>query len=352
MNRKWIAISAILILLAGIVSACQPAPAAVAEEVVKEEAAAESSAVEEDTEAAEEAAAEPVENQEQESLSFVLIPKSVGHPFWADLEKGMALKAEELGVKATFDGPEQALAEGQIDIFENYLSLGVSAIGMAPNDPATVPPLVKSAEEEDVLFVTFDTDAPESGRAMYIGTDNIVGGKQGAEAMLKLMNYEGKVAIVTGGLTALNLNQRIEGFKEAAAEYPDVEIVDTVAHGDALETGVPLIEDLLTAHPDLKGIYAVSGPNIVVEALQSQGKEPGEIIVFGFDIFEPIPTLMSEGWIQGTVAQRPFMEGQLVVQWMYDICTGNAEIPESKFVDTGTNVVFPENLEEYLSEPH
>ena len=108
----------------------------------------------------------------------------------------------------------------------------------------------------------------------------------------------------------------------------------------------------LTAHPDLKGIYAVSGPNIVVEALQSQGYAPGEVIVFGFDIFEPIPTLMKEGWIQGTVAQRPYLEGQLVVQWMNDVVTGAAEIPDSKFVDTGTNVVFPENLDEYLSVPH
>jgi ribose transport system substrate-binding protein len=170
--------------------------------------------------------------------------------------------------------------------------------------------------------------------------------------MLELLEYGGKVAIVTGGLTALNLNQRIEGFEEAAAAYPEVEIVDTVAHGDALETGVPLIEDLLTAHPDLKGIYAVSGPNIVVEALQSQGYGPGDILVFGFDIFDPIPQLMREGWIQGVVAQRPYMEGQLVVQWMQDLVTGAAEVPDTAFVDTGTNVVLLENLEEYLSVPH
>jgi ribose transport system substrate-binding protein len=293
-----------------------------------------------------------VEKEAEGPLTVVLIPKSVGHPFWGDLEKGMHAQAVELGVQSIFHGPELALAEGQIDLFETYLNMGVDAIGMAPNDPATVPPLVEAAEDAGVFFLTFDTDAPESGRSMYIGTDNVVGGEQGAEAMIELLEGEGKVAIVTGGLTALNLNQRIEGFKEAAAEYPDLEIVDTVAHGDALETGVPLIVDLLTAHPDLKGIYAVSGPNIVVEALQEQGYEPGEIIVFGFDIFEPIPTLMREGWIQGTVAQRPYMEGKLVVQWMNDIVTGAAEIPDPPFVDTGTNVVLPENLDEYLSVPH
>jgi ribose transport system substrate-binding protein len=285
-------------------------------------------------------------------MTFLLIPKSVGHPFWGDLEKGMHAQGVELGVQTIFHGPELALAEGQIDLFDTYLNMGVDAIGMAPNDPATVPPLVEAAEEAGILFLTFDTDAPESGRSMYIGTDNVVGGEQGADAMLELLEGEGKVALVTGGLTALNLNQRLEGFQEAASAYPDIEIVDTVAHGDALETGVPLIVDLLTANPDLKGIYAVSGPNIVVEALQEQGYAPGEIIVFGFDIFEPIPTLMREGWIQGTVAQRPYMEGKLVVQWMYDVVTGAADIPDPAFVDTGTNVVFPENLDEYLSVPH
>lgn len=336
-KSKYIAV--VLLLIVGLLSACAPAAQAPEEEAP----------VVEEPEVAEEA---PAEEAPPEKMTFVLIPKSVGHPFWGDLEKGMKARAEEIGVEAIFDGPEEALAEGQIEIFDNYLALGVDAIGMAPNDPATVPALVKSAEDAGVLFLTFDTDAPESGRPLYIGTDNVEGGKQGAEAMLKLMDYKGKVALVTGGLTALNLNQRLDGFKAAAAEYAEVEIVDTVAHGDALETGVPLVEDLLTAHPDLKAIYAVSGPNIVAEALETQGYEPGEIIVFGFDIFEPIPTLMKEGWIQGTVAQRPYMEGELVVQWMHDLVTGTAEFPASQFVDTGTNVVLLENLDEYLSVPH
>ncbi len=336
MRKKYLFILVTLLLLVSTIAACTQQPTEAVEEPVGEE----------------EAPVEEAATEETQELTFVLIPKSVGHPFWADLEKGMAARAEELGVTAIFDGPEEALAEGQIEIFENYLAMGVDAIGMAPNDPATVPALIEAANEAGVLFFTFDTDAPESGRPLYIGTDNIEGGKQGAEAMLELMGYEGKVALVTGGLTALNLNQRLDGFREAAAQYPGVEIVDTVAHGDALETGVPLIEDLLTAHPDLKAIYAVSGPNIVAEALETQGYAPGEIIVFGFDIFEPIPTLMREGWIQGTVAQRPYMEGQLIVQWMFDLITGAVTFPDSQFVDTGTNVVLPENLDEYLSVPH
>ncbi len=339
MFKKNVSIMLILAIALGLFAACAP---------VEEAPAVEAPVVEEET--VEEAA--PVEEMVAEDMTFVLIPKSVGHPFWADLEKGMAARADEIGVTAIFDGPEEALAEGQIEIFENYLALGVDAIGMAPNDPATVPALIESAEDAGVLFFMFDTDAPESGRPLYIGTDNVEGGKQGAEAMLELMEYEGKVGLITGGLTALNLNQRLDGFKAAAAAYPDVEIVDTVAHGDALETGVPVVEDLLTAHPDLKAIYAVSGPNIVAEALETQGYETGEITVFGFDIFEPIPTLMKDGWIQGTVAQRPYMEGQLIVQWMYDLLTGAVDFPDSQFVDTGTNVVLLENLDEYLSVPH
>ena len=344
MLKKYLALMTIFLIAVGLLMACAPTEAPAAEEPAVEEAAEEAAPAEEE--------AAPAEEAEDEEMTFVLIPKSVGHPFWGDLEKGMAARAEEIGVTAIFDGPEEALAEGQIEIFENYLAAGVDAIGMAPNDPATVPALVEAANDAGVLFLTFDTDAPDSGRPLYIGTDNVEGGKQGAEAMLELMDYEGKVALVTGGLSALNLNQRLDGFKAAAAAYGDVEIVDTVAHGDALETGVPLIEDLLTANPDLKAIYAVSGPNIVAEALETQGFAPGDITVFGFDIFEPIPTLMKDEWIQGTVAQRPYMEGQLVVQWMHDLITGEADFPATQFVDTGTNVVLPENLDEYLSVPH
>jgi ribose transport system substrate-binding protein len=281
---------------------------------------------------------------EKDGITMVLVPKSVGHPFWADLEKGMDDRAEELDVEAIFHGPQVAEAAAQISIVEDYIAMGVNAIAIAPNDPATIGSVIKMGLDAGIKMITFDTDAPDSGRLLYIGTDNIAAGQQGAEALIGMLDGKGQVAILTGGLTALNLNQRIEGFKAMIKDYPDIEIVATESHGDALERGIPIVEDLLTEYPDLEAFYCVSGPNVAAEALRAMGYKPNEKIVFGFDIFEPVPTLIKEGYIQGTVAQCPYAEGRLVVETLYHMITG--------VVPTGTNVVTNENIEEYLTEIH
>jgi ABC-type sugar transport system substrate-binding protein len=151
MRNKTFHLLTVLAISAALLTACAPETVEVVKtvEVPKEVEVVKTVEVE-------------VEKEAEGPLTFVLIPKSVGHPFWGDLEKGMHAQAVELGVQAIFHGPELALAEGQIDLFETYLNMGVDAIGMAPNDPATVPPLVESAEEAGVFFLTFDTDAPES----------------------------------------------------------------------------------------------------------------------------------------------------------------------------------------------
>lgn len=282
-------------------------------------------------------------------IRIVLVPKSVGHPFWADLEKGMKDRAKELGVIAIFHGPQTATASGQIEIIEDFLSMGVHGIAIAANDPATIAPYVKKGLDLGVKMITFDTDAPESGRICYVGTDNVAAGKQGAEALIEMLGGKGKVAILTGGLTALNLNQRIEGFRQAIKAYPGIQIVTVESHGDSLEKGIPIMENLLTEYPDIDAFYCVSGPNVAAEGLKAAGYGPGAKIVFGFDIFEPVPTLIREGYIQATVAQLPYAEGRLVVDTMLALLSGK-EVPE--IVGTGTNIVTAKNLEAYLKEVH
>ena len=282
-------------------------------------------------------------------IRIVLVPKSVGHPFWADLEKGMKDRAKELGVIAIFHGPQSATASGQIEIIEDFLSMGVHGIAIAANDPATIAPYVKKGLDLGVKMITFDTDAPESVRICYVGTDNVAAGKQGAEALIEMLGGKGKVAILTGGLTALNLNQRIEGFRQAIKAYPGIQIVTVESHGDSLEKGIPIMENLLTEYPDIDAFYCVSGPNVAAEGLKAAGYGPGAKIVFGFDIFEPVPTLIREGYIQATVAQLPYAEGRLVVDTMLALLSGK-EVPE--IVGTGTNIVTAKNLEAYLKEVH
>jgi ribose transport system substrate-binding protein len=103
-----------------------------------------------------------------------------------------------------------------------------------------------------VLMMTFDSDSPDSNRVMYIGTNNNTSWQVQGQAMKDALGGSGKVAIITGGLGALNLNERIDGFKEAIGS--DIELVDVVSNEESLEKGIGVSEALLRAHPDLNGV--------------------------------------------------------------------------------------------------
>ncbi len=89
----------------------------------------------------------------------------------------------------------------------------VQAISISLNEPKPVEPVIAEGMKQGILMMMFDSDLPNSQRVMYIGTDNKAAGRTMGETMAKLLNGQGKVGIITGGLGALNLNQRIEGFQ-------------------------------------------------------------------------------------------------------------------------------------------
>jgi ribose transport system substrate-binding protein len=280
-------------------------------------------------------------------ITIAMVPKLV-HPFFEDCRKGSEQKAKELGVTFEYVAPQQADPALQVKIIEDLIRKKVHAISISPNEPKSVEPVIAEGMKQGIHMMTFDADSPNSQRVMYIGTDNKAAGKTMGETMAKLLNGRGKVGIITGGLGALNLNQRIEGFKEGVG--PNIQVVDVQATDDDLQKGLSVSEAMLRAHPDLNGIACVSatgGPTLaqVLKSPEFQDRI-GKLVIVAFDDLEETKRAIQEGIIAATMVQRPVQMGVLTVQWAYDILTGKAK-PPFKNIDTGVTVVTKENLNSY-----
>jgi ribose transport system substrate-binding protein len=166
-------------------------------------------------------------------ITVALVPKLV-HPFFEDCRIGGDKKAKELGVKFEWVAPPSGDPAVQVRMIEDLVAKKVDAIAISPNEPKSAEPVIADAIAKGIKVITFDADSPDSKRIMYIGTDNKAAGVQMGETMAKLVGGKGEVAIITGGLGALNLNQRIEGVKEALKKYPDMKLVDTQGTDDDL----------------------------------------------------------------------------------------------------------------------
>jgi ribose transport system substrate-binding protein len=280
-------------------------------------------------------------------ITVAIVPKGV-HPFFEDCRVGADEEAKKLGVTFQWQAPQQFDAALQVQMIEDLITKQVNAIVISPNEPTSVVDVINDGLSKGVLMMTFDSDSPDSNRVMYIGTNNKTAGMVQGDTMREALGGSGKVAIITGGLGALNLNERIDGFKETVG--PDIEIVDVVATEESLEKGLGVSEALLRAHPELNGVACVSATGGPTLAQVIQGPEfadrVGKLTIVAFDDLKEVLDAIDAGVIYATMVQRPVQMGKLSIENAYNILT-QGYVPECALLDTGITVVTKDNLTTY-----
>lgn len=289
----------------------------------------------------------PTTPSQPKQLTIALVPKLV-LPFFEDCRIGGDKKAKELGVTFQWVAPPSGDPAQQVRMIEDLVAKHVDGIAISPNEPKSVEPVIADAISKGIKVITFDADSPNSKRLMYIGTDNKAAGAQMGETMAKLIGGKGEVAIITGGLGALNLTQRIDGIKETLAKYPDIKLIDTQGTDDDMAKALTVAEALLRSHPNLAGIFgtsAVGGPSVAKALGESEfAARKGQLKVVAFDDLAETVKGIEDGYIQAAMVQRPVQMGLLSVQWLKDLIEGKAQ---PKNIDTGVTVVTKDNLKSY-----
>ena len=288
----------------------------------------------------------------EKKLHFALVPKSLGNPYWFAVEDGMKKAAEELGVKAEFIGPVRADVAEQVNLIESLIAKHVDGLAISPNDPDGVREVINRAVDAGIPVITFDSDAPRSKRICYVGTDNYRAGREAGKQMIRFLGKEGKYAIMTGGLGALNLNERIRGFRdELKAQGVHLQEVDIEACDDDTDIALQKMEDVTRSQPDLNawfvtGCWAVVAPkNAFLAALNNRK----DMIVIGFDTLKEELLLVKEGLVQALIGQRPYDMGYKSIYVLYDIVAKH-KMPESQIIDTGVDVVTKDNVDQFLAK--
>lgn len=286
--------------------------------------------------------------KDAKDIKIAVIPK-VAVPFFDDCNNGAKAAADALGVQYQWVVPQNTQGSTQVRILEDLIAKKVDGIAISVNEPKSVEAAIKKAIASGIKVVTFDSDSPKSGRSMYIGTINMAAGETMGESMAKAIDGEGEVAIVTGQLGAVNLNERIAGIKKSLAKHPKIKIVATEGTEDDLAKAVSTTESIMRAHPALKGIFGVSqvgGPAVSkVMATKEFGSKKGTVKVFAFDDLPDTVKGVKEGYIQGIMVQRPVTMGKMSVEHLVNQINGKETAP--KDLDTGVNVVTSQNLTSY-----
>src|SRR5205085_12168966 len=115
--------------------------------------------------------------------------------FWTIAKRGCEKADQELDdVEVEFKIPGEGTAAEQKRIIDDLLAKGVDGIAISPVDPANQTQLLNDIAKQAVVF-TQDSDAPQSNRSCYIGTDNRAAGRQAGELLKEVLPSGGKAMV-------------------------------------------------------------------------------------------------------------------------------------------------------------
>jgi ribose transport system substrate-binding protein len=289
-----------------------------------------------------------VSAQEKKTLAFVT---NVAADFWTIARRGTEKAASELpNYNVEFYVPAEATPAEQRRILDDLMTRGVVGISVSPINPANATETLNRIASQAVLFTT-DSDAPQSKRAGYIGTDNVAAGRQVGDLIKKTLPDGGKIMLFVGNLDNNNARERVDGIKQGLTGTK-VEIVDIRTDEADIVKAKRNVEDTLTQYPNISalvGLYAYNTPQIV-EAVRAAGKE-GKVAVIGFD--EDPLTLrgITDGIVTATVVQQPYEFGYQSIKMLARYIEGDRSfIPENKLIIVPTRVIDKSNVADFQKE--
>ncbi len=237
-------------------------------------------------------------------LTIALLPKSKGNQYFVTCEKGARAAAADLDAELKFDGPINSDPAKQNEIVENWITDGVDVIVASCENKDSISTALKKAQSAGIKVVTFDADAQPDARSFFVNQATPQGiGEQLMDTAASLTGGEGEFAIITGTLTAANLNEWIKYIKEhQAAKYPNMKLVDLKPCDDQKDKAQQEATNLLSAHPNLKAIVAVCSPAVpgAAEAVKQAGKT-GSVKVLGLGLPSENRAYVKEGVTQAVI---------------------------------------------------
>src|SRR4030095_11105764 len=259
--------------------------------------------------------------------------------FWTIARKGTEKADAELQDVSVEFRLGDGTAAAQKRILDDVLAKGVDGIAISPVDPANQTAMLNDAAKQALVF-THDSDAPDSRRECYVGTDNVAAGRPAGEVIKEALPQGGRIAIFVGKLDARNAQERLQGIKESIAGST-IAIIDVRTDDTDQVRAKANVSEMLVSHPDvsaLVGLWSYNGPAIL-NAVRDASRI-GQVKIIAFDEDDETLSGVTSGAIVGTVVRQPYECGFQSVTLLEKALKGDRSgIPPGRQVFIPTRVI-------------
>lgn len=290
---------------------------------------------------------------------YILVTNNKTLPYWQEANAGFADAVRQLGfgVKAEMVGPDSFSPNDELTAFTQAVAARPSGILISPANARLFQDPINSAVQQGVPVICIDSDAPDSQRLMFIGTDNFRAGQQSGTRMAQALHGEGSVIIITVP-GQYNLDERMRGVKDAFSHDPKIHVEQVLDDQGDPRKANDQISSLVGKKAKMDGILCLeaSGGPGAGEALHRLNLD-GKITIVAMDKDPETLDFIAGGTILASIAQKPYTMAFYGLQSLDDLHhnvvhefanwrTAPAS-PLPSLMDTGIGIVDKANIQAY-----
>ena len=265
---------------------------------------------------------------------IAIITPAADNPFFKAEADASKAKAESLGYETSVashdDDPNK-----QSELIDAAISRKAKAIILdnAGADASIGP--VKKAKDAGIPVFLIDREINARGLAIaQIVSNNHQGAALGAEAFVEAMGEAGPYVELVGKESDTNAMIRSRGYHDVIDQYPDMRMVARQSANWSQSEAFTVMQSLLQAHPDIKGVIAGNDTMAMGALAALEGAGRRDIVIVGFDGSNDVRDAILAGRIKATVLQPAYRQAQYAVELAHRyLTTGETGQPEKQLMD-------------------
>ncbi|MEV4113325.1 substrate-binding domain-containing protein [Nonomuraea sp. NPDC049695] len=276
-------------------------------------------------------------------LHIGMAVSTLNNPYFVQFRDGAEAAAQNFGVKLTVTDAHNDSAQ-QADQIKSFTGQKMKAIIVNPVSSEAVGPAVKAADQVNIPVIAADRTVTGAEVAETLTSDNVAGGKLGAQELAKQLGGKGEVVVLEGTAGTSASRDRSRGFTAGIAAYPDIKVVAKQRADFHRGKGRQAMASLIQSHPNITGVFA-ENDEMALGAAQALGPKAGrQVKVVGFDGTPEGIKAVQAGTLTATVAQQPRLLGWQAVDGAIKAARGQII---AKSVAIPVKVATKENAREF-----
>jgi len=278
------------------------------------------------------------------------------HPYVEEVQKGVIGYERDTGIPIKRQIGQSWTQDNENANVEPLAAQGYKGFSLYPADASAANGLYEELVQNGAFVVSYGAPTVLPTTASFcVATDVKQAAMEATEALIGFMGGKGNILNVLELVEDPNTVLRKEGVEAVVAKYPDVQIIQTIAGMESIETSTTKIQDALSARiAEVDGVICTGyAPTVAAATILSEWNQASDnkrISFVGIDTDQVVLDAIRQGHIDATISQNPYGHGYITCALLNHMIDGWRPNPDNYFVNSGMVLVTADNVDTFQDD--